>query len=123
MKKIFALLLIFLCLNGCTMSSYSGLVMDENSGDDYWNATYEKFNGYKERNITISGDGSHAFAVEIVTDSGSLGLTITDNAGNELYTGNELPTSAFEVGVDSSDKYQVRVDADDHSGSFKIEWE
>ncbi len=124
MKKIFALILIVICLGGCaSFGSSAVLVMDEDSGDDYWKASYVKFNGYKERYISVSGEGEHTFSVEIVTDSGELGLTIEDGEGEECYTGNELPSTSFTVGVDSPGKYTLRVDADDHTGSFNVKWE
>ncbi len=124
MKRFFALLLIAVCLAGCTAKSgYSALVMDEDSGDNYWEASYEKFDGYKERYISISGEGAHTFSVEIVTESGGLGLTIKDSEGEECYTGNDLQSASFTVGVDSPGKYTLRVDADNHTGSFNVEWE
>ncbi len=123
MKKIFAILLSAVCLAGCYKGGYSALIMNEHSGDNYWEASYEKFDGYKERYVTISGEGSHTFTVEIVSNSGALGLTVEDSEGEEFYTGNDLPSASFTVGVDSPGKYTVRVDADDHTGSFNIKWE
>ncbi len=124
MKKIFATLLIAVCLAGCTAYGSSAvLIMNEDKGDNHWKADYVKFNGYKERYISISGEGEHTFSVEIVTDSGELGLTIKDSEGEECYTGNDLQSASFTVGVDSPGKYTVRVDADNHTGSFNVEWE
>jgi hypothetical protein len=131
MKKILAvmlaLLLAAICLVGCTRHStrgqYSVIGYNENSGDGYWEASYEKFDGYKERDITITGEGSHTFTVEIVTNSGLLGLSIEDSEGTSLYSGNEIPSSSFEVEADSEGKYSVRFDADNHEGSFNIKWE
>ncbi len=77
---------------------------------------------HKERYISISGEGEHTFKVEIVTDSSGFGLTIEDSEGEECYTGNELQSSFLTVGVDSAGDYSVRVDADDHAGSFNIKW-
>jgi hypothetical protein len=123
MKRAIAIVLIVICFAGCTTGGYSVLIMDENSGADHWDATYEKFNGYKQREITMSDEGSHAFTVEIVTNSGDLRLKIEDSEGNELYTGHEFPSSPFEVTADEGGKYTIRLDADSHSGSFNITWE
>jgi hypothetical protein len=126
MKKYLATLLILLFtavfLVSCSFGGYSVLMMDENSGDAFWDARYERLNGFKQRVVTLSGDGEHEFSVDIVTTSGSLELTIEDSKGAPLYRSNELPSSSFKVGAQGSGKYVVRFDADDHNGSFDIRW-
>lgn len=127
MKKTFLTsiitLIAVLCILGCTTGSYTFINSNENSESEFWNASYDKFNGYKQREITISGEGDHAFTVEIVTNSGKLGLSIEDDDGKSLYNGNELPSSSFEVIANGEGKYTIRLDADNHNGGFDIKWE
>lgn len=127
MKKkhmlVAVLLLLAVMVTGCTKGSYTFLKSNEKSGNSYWNASYEQFNGYKQREVSVSGDGEHAFTVAIVTTSGTLGLVITDKDGNTLYTGSDIETSTFDVQVDTAGKYIVKVEADNHQGSFDIQWE
>lgn len=129
MKKrltiIAAMLLVLAGVSGCTKGSYTFIYSNENSGTDFWNVSYGKFNGYKEREITISAEGKHVFTVDIVTNSGKLSLSIKDSNGTSLYRGNDMPSSSssFTVAGDGEGKYVIRFDADNHSGSFNIKWE
>ena len=127
MKRLFlvtaAIFLILAFVSGCTFGSYSLRNSSEKSGRDHWQIRYEKFNGFKQRNIKLSGECEHTFSVEIVTNSGALGLVIKDGNGTSIYDGEELPSSAFSVKADSSGKYTIRVNADNHSGGFNIKWE
>jgi hypothetical protein len=127
MKKtivlIVAIFFITICLIGCTKKTYTAIIYSEDSEDNFWSASYERFNGYRQRDITISGENSHIFSVEINTSSGTLDLSIKDSEGTSLYTGNEIPSSSFEVEANSEGKYSVRFDADNHTGSFNIQWE
>ena len=93
---------------------------DEYFGDDFWNASYEKFSGHKQRELAAPGKGAVTFDVEISTSSGSLGLSIEDGEGNLLYHERELPTSEFKVELNRADKYVVRFEAEEHYGSFDI---
>ena len=112
-------LLMFLSVSGCS-SNFSNY--EENSGNDSWDATYEKFDGHRQREITISDESEFTFTVEIVTNSGTLGLSIKSEDGVLLYSGKDIPSSSFEVKADSGGKYIIRFDADNHNGSFDIKW-
>lgn len=115
---------VILLVSGCSsVGSYSFIKSHENSDDNYWNVSYEKFNGYKQREITLAGEGEHTFTIEIETNSGALSLSIKDAEGTSFYNGNEMPSSSFLVIVDKEGKYVIRLDADNHAGSFDIKWE
>ncbi len=90
---------------------------------DYWKISYKKFNGSKERKVKISGEGEHTFTVDIVTESGTLGLSIEDENGTSIYDNDELSTSSFEVKADGAGKYKIQFEGKDHSGSFEVKWE
>ena len=106
-------------------STVTGLGVWSNQAGAHWNASYIELNGYKQRRVSLK-EGTHTFTIEITTESGELNLSITGQDGTEYYKGSKLPTSTFEVQVDiaaAKDKLTLRVDAEGHSGGFKIKWE
>ena len=120
---VVAILLIIGCISGCTYGSYIFIKSYETSGSNSWQISYEKFNGFKQRNIKLSDEDGLTFNVEIETNSGVFGLVIVDSDGTSIYSGDDLPTSSFSVKADSAGKYTIRVNTDNHSGSFNITWE
>ena len=110
--------------SGLQLDRYSVQRMVQSGGDNYWNASYGKLSGYRQRRITLN-EGTYTFAIEITTKSGDLNLSITGQDGKEYYKGSKLPTSAFQVQVDipAKEKITLRVDAKGHSGGFKMKWE
>ncbi len=124
-KRLFAsvaVLLLGLVLAGCTTGSFNAMNYNENNGGEYWEADYELFNGYRQREITLSGDGEHAFTVDVESSAGKLALTITNSDGATLYTGNDLPTSSFTVQAFTPGKYTIRLEAENHCGSYSVKW-
>ncbi len=121
MKKVIsaiaAMAIILSCLSGCLFMSY------ETKTGDYWKISYQKFNGSRDCTIKLSGEGEHTFTIDIVTNSGTLGLSIEDENGTSIYDSDELSTSSFEVKADGAGKYTIRFEAEDHSGSFEVKWE
>lgn len=121
MKKVVSIIAIMImvlsCLSGCLFMS------SEIKTFDYWKISYEKFNGSKDRTIKLSGEGEHTFTIDIVTNSGILGLSIKDKDGTSIYDGEELPTSSFEVKADGAGKYTIRFEGEEHNGSFEVKWE
>ena len=126
MKKQFAvcvlLLVMVFALTGCTKGSSVLLESVEMSEADSWSISYKKFNGYKEREVNLTGDEEHSFFVEVTTNSGNLALSISNEDGTTLYTGNKMPSSTFEVKAKSAEKYTIRFTADNHQGSWSVKW-
>lgn len=126
MKKIplLALLLLpLLLLAACTSGSYSALMAVENNTFTSMQMRYEQFNGYKAKSLKLNEGETCEVTVDIVSDEGSLGLSITDQDGVSYYEGTDLPTSNFSVSLDKAGDYTIRVDAQKHSGSYDISWE
>ncbi len=125
MKKAFAIViaasLLLLCLAGCKVSGNTTINSTESSGDGYWRMTYESFDGNMERWISLSGADEYTFSVDIVTDSGSLALSVTNSEGETMYSG--IQSGAFSFMADEEGDYVISFEADKHSGSFSIEWE
>jgi hypothetical protein len=121
---LFGALLFWLIGPWSTASSgaSSSLMRVENSGRDHWNASYERFNGFRWRNVSL-GEGTHRFTVETATESGEISLSVKGKDGTEYYSGPGFPTSTFAVEVDGRERVTVRIDVKDHCGSYKISWE
>ena len=103
--------------------SGSALMLVSDSGRTHWNASYGQLNGFRQRSIDL-GEGMHIFTVEIVTESGELDLSIKGKDGMVYYDESVLSTSIFKihVDVDRKDKVILRLEAKNHSGSYKINW-
>lgn len=123
MTTTFSLLLAIVLFAACAAQSSLLVNAMENNGNGFWNLHYERFDGSKDRQINLSGKGPHTIRVDIETNEGALDLSIEDDAGTQLYRGSELPTSSFEVEADSEGTYHIRLEADNHSGGFSVEWE
>ena len=107
---------------GSTYSSGSASMLVGNSGRTHWGARYSKLNGFRQRKLSLD-EGLHIFTVEVLTNSGEISLSIKGKSGVDYYSGSTIPTSTFSVVVDGNDKVTLRVDAKNHSGSYKINWE
>ena len=99
----------------------SGLQMGwvETNTSAYWSATYAFHDGYQQRTINSDGEPT-TLKVEIVSSSGEIGMTITDENGNVIYDEVGIETSSFEIEI--SGKVTVRITGDDHKGSYSLSW-
>lgn len=126
MKNIKTLVMIMALgmslLAGCTVSSGTAIKMTEDNNSHRMSATYSKFNGYKKTTLKLKNDEEKTVNVDIETTKGEIDLTITHEDGTVAYEGDNLETSTFEVNLDKEGKYTIRIDADDHSGSYDINW-
>ena len=66
---------------------------------------------------TIKGS---CWLFDMVTESGTIDVSITDGSGASGYSRVELDTSTFEVPINSGEKYTVKFDAADRVGSFSV---
>jgi hypothetical protein len=121
-KTALAVVLVLLMgLTGCTKGSYIAVRSYENNTPVSMSMRYEKFSGKKSK--TISLDTPSEVFVAVITESGSLNLSITDAEGNSFYTGKDLPSSSFSVSLGKPGKYTIKVEAKDHKGSYDISWD
>ena len=85
----------------------------------HWSATYAFHDGYQQR--TINNDGKPTvLEVKVVSSSGEIGMTVTDENGNVIYDQQGIETSSFEIEIPS--KVIVKIIGDDHKGSFSLAW-
>lgn len=108
--------------SGMTTSSGSALMLIENSGRNHWNASYKTLNGFRQRSVTLA-EGTHTIMIETESASGELRLTIRGQDGTEYYSSEPLTGSPVAVQVAGGTKVKLRVDAKDHSGSYRITWD
>ncbi|WP_024831214.1 hypothetical protein [Ruminiclostridium josui] len=123
-KKHILLVIVsaIILLSGCTYGSYTSLKSVESNTSSMMSMRYERFNGYKATNIKVKEDNPIDVNFDIVSDKGKLNMSITDEEGESVYEGKEVPTSSFVVRLDKSGKYKLKVQGEKHSGSYKITW-
>lgn len=116
---IAVIVLSFLGLTGNlgTIQSGTRLMYLSNAGRDYWNAEYQYFDGFMQRNLWMEENDTLKIAIE--TDEGQIDLIIKDSEGNIIFSEKAIQSKEFEIEV--SGKITVRIDGDDHEGSFSFE--
>ena len=116
-----AVVIFVVILRSGVASSGSGLQMGwvERNTRDHWSATYAFHDGYQQRTINTDGEPT-TLEVEIVSSSGEIGMTVTDENGNIIYDQREIETSSFEIEI--SGKVTVKITGQDHKGSFSLSW-
>jgi len=122
-KRVAAFVGLSVFLTACAQSgSYVTVLSKESNTPTSMSMSYQKFSGYKARTITLDRDAPE-IRVEIETQAGWLGLAVTGEDGKVYYLGSELPTSSFTVKTDRPGKVELKVEAKDHKGSYRISWE
>lgn len=93
-------------------TGYSG-----HEGWRVWSAKYRRFKGMMRRTLhpKYSPD---TYRVTVETQKGSIAITITDKEGNVIFNEKDIQTTSFLVKV--TGRILVRIEADDHQGSFDI---
>lgn len=102
-------------------STGSGLkvMWSEQKTSDSWSARYAYHDGYQQRTINLD-DEPTTMDIEIVTTEGSIGIVVTDEAGNIIFDQTAIQTSAFSIELPG--KVQVRINSDGHKGSYSLIW-
>lgn len=72
------------------------------------------------KTIDIEYENSVRIDLNVVTESGSLDIKITDSNGNQYFNQQNLLTSSREIALDKADTYTITLTADNHSGGFSI---
>ena len=118
---VIAVVIFVVILKSGVASSGSGLQMGwvESNTRDHWSATYAFHDGYQQRTINTDGEAT-VLEVEIVSSSGEIGMTVTDENGNVIYDQQGIETSSFEIEI--SGKVTVKITGEDHKGSYSLSW-
>lgn len=118
---VIAVVIFVVILRSGVAPTGSGLQMGwvESNTRDHWSATYAFHDGYQQRTINTDGEAT-VLEVEIVSSSGEIGMTVTDENGNVIYDQQRIETSSFEIEI--SGKVTVKITGEDHKGSFSLSW-
>lgn len=115
--------MILLFAAGCTSGSGYTILSYENNSSTSMQMSYEKFTGTRTTTLKVKENEEVEVRVNIVTESGSIHLSITDEDGNQAYQGNELSESTmFTVNL-TAGTYKIKVEGKDHKGSYRINWD
>ena len=118
---VIAVVIFVVILRSGVAPTGSGLQMGwvESNTRDHWSATYAFHDGYQQRTINTDGEAT-VLEVEIVSSSGEIGMTVTDENGNVIYDQQGIETSSFEIEI--SGKVTVKITGEDHKGSYSLSW-
>lgn len=122
MKKIILpLLLVFIiALGGCNSSLQIGAV--EKSTKHEFSSSYYKLNGTKEKRITVKEGNPLKVSMEVVTNKGSIDVTISMDKDNVDYEGHDIPTTSSAITLSKPGNYTIKVNAKDHKGGYQFKW-
>ena len=82
--------------------------------------SYENFNGSRVfREKFEKGD---VISVTVNTKKGKLSIRIEQENQEPIYSGNITQDFSFKVNVDEGGSYNVKLNAEDHKGSFSLTW-
>lgn len=84
--------------------------------------SYDKFSGYKEKDMKVEESESIIASVDIVTKSGSTDIYISrdHNFSNCNYEGNDIPATIFTVTHPKPGNYTIKIEEKNHSGSYSF---
>ena len=116
-----AAVILALVVKSGFVSTQSGLQMGwvESNTRDRWSASYALHEGYVSRTINTDGEPTVLY-IEIVSDSGAIGMTITNENGNVIYVEEEIGTSSFALEIPG--KVTVKITGEKHRGSYCLSW-
>ena len=119
--SIVAVVLLVIMMKNGFASTQSGLRMAwvESNSANHWSAAYAFHDGYVQRAINADGEPI-TLETEIVSSSGEIGMTVTDDSGNIIFEQQGIGTSSFKIKI--SRKVTVKITGDDHKGSFSLSW-
>ena len=119
---IYPLILIaILGLCGCSKSQLTIGSMETNTMNKT-SMSYLLFTGSKEKKLTVNENEPLTVSVDIETEEGSLDVSIYNEAGEYSYEGHDIETSTFTVTLSEAGKYTIKVEADEHKGSYSFTW-
>ena len=104
---------------GFSGSSGVRVMWSESRTANAWSASYAYHDGYVQTTANKSGDPC-ILEVEIETVEGTIGLTVTDEHDRVVFSQTDIPTSSFAIGIPGT--VRVRVESEDHKGSFFLKW-
>lgn len=83
---------------------------------------HKLLDGREQYTIHVSDGDELAVLISILNQNGSLSLTIGRSGNTPVYTGNDIESSSFTVYLRESGDYSVIIDANNHEGSYSLDW-
>lgn len=83
---------------------------------------HKLLDGKEQYTIHVSDGEELAVQISILNQNGSLSLTIGKSGSTPVYTGNDIESSSFTVYLRESGDYSVIIDANNHEGSYSLDW-
>ena len=83
---------------------------------------HKLLDGREQYTIHVSDGEELAVLISILNQNGSLSLTIGKSGSTPVYTGNDIESSSFTVYLRESGDYSVVIDANNHEGSYSLDW-
>ena len=84
---------------------------------------HKLLDGREQYTIHVPDGEELAVRVSILNQNGSLSLTIGKRDSTPVYTGNDMESRTFTVYLRESGDYSVIIDANDHEGSYSLDWD
>lgn len=83
---------------------------------------HKLLDGREQYTIHVPDGEELAVRVSVLNRSGSLSLTIGKKDNEPVYTGNDMESGTFTVYLRESGDYSVIIDANNHEGSYSLDW-
>ena len=129
MKRAFASLMLavlLLTLVGCegalVSSGFTMMSVSTQTGESF-SMRYMKFDGMKQYRLRTKQDNT-VVRVDIESESGTLSMKVTA-AGNRdelVFQAENLESGSFTFSVPEKGSYTVTMTADEHEGSYALDW-
>lgn len=100
-----------------TMRSGNRVGYTELADRNSWSANYLYLDGFMQRNLW-KAETEEELHIVVETMEGTLAIEIKDEEGNVIFSQENMETGRYEA--PASEKYVVRVTAEEHKGSFYI---
>lgn len=115
--------LIILFLVGCSGGSYKCVNSIENNTNNSMEMSYSSFDGHKFNSIKLKKGDELNLNIEVITEEGTLKITLVDKNDNELFKV-ENPKESINktIKIEKDSTYKVKVEGK-HKGSYKITWD
>lgn len=114
---IVVIFILAVCFGDITsINSATRIMFFQSEGINYWKAEYQYLDGFMTRTLLMEEDD--VLNVSVETDEGDLTLQIMDANGNVIYSEVRVGTKEFDVEV--SGQIYIRVEAEEHEGSFSF---
>lgn len=129
MKRIFAALLLavtLLTLSGCEgalISSGFTMMSVSNETGESFSMRYMKFDGMKQYRLRTKQDDT-IVRVDVESISGTLSIKVTSagNCDELVFYKENLESGSFTFTVPEKGSYTVTMTADEHEGSYALDW-